>query len=329
MEEKILEIIRKMQFVLNENQLRELKATMNQVFVGCEIVENTTLRVNDNTWTKELSDFIISKRLSGLAVKTVNRYDYELHRLLSYINKNVKHILSTDISEYLTMYKAIRKACNQTLKNVRAIFNTFFIWLRDRGKISINPMALVETIKVEQKIKKPFTSEEREIMLRKCKNIRDMALIEFLYSTAIRVSELVALNITDIRFGNKDLIVYGKGGKERIVYINEKSNLYLKEYLKSRIDKNEALFVGKKYPHNRLSKSGIEYIVKEIGLKANVSNAHPHRFRRTSLTNALNRGMPLQEVMKFAGHSKPETTMMYCTVNEEGIKYHHYQYLSS
>lgn len=154
-------------------------------------------------------------------------------------------------------------------------------------------------------------------------------MMEFLYSTAVRVSELVSLNRSDIRWTTKDLVVFGKGGKERTVYLNDRTNMYVKEYLASRNDNNEALFVSLKKPHNRLSKTGIENIIRKIGEHAGVDKSHPHRFRRTSATNALNRGMPVQEVAQILGHAKLETTMVYCSVDQAGVKYHHQKYLSA
>lgn len=154
-------------------------------------------------------------------------------------------------------------------------------------------------------------------------------MLEFLYSTAVRVSELINLNREDIKFSTRDLIVYGKGGKERRVYINERTHLYLQEYLQSRTDNNPALFVSLAKPHGRLSVAGVEDAVKKIGMCAGVEKAHPHRFRRTSITNALNRGMPLQEAVIFAGHSKPETTLLYSETDQEAVKYHHKIYLSA
>lgn len=329
MERKIMEVLHLMQAVLQEGQLVELKNALHMVFSGCELAESTELRVVDVSWEKDLDDFLISKALEGKSSETVRRYRYELNRLLSYINKGVSDILPGDISEYMRMYKKIRHVSNQTLKNVRAIYSSFFAWLRDRNRVSKNPMALVEEVKVEKIIKKPFTDEEREKMFRVCDNLRDKALLEFLYSTAVRVSELTRINWDDIRFGSRDLIVYGKGGKERRVYLNERTHMYLKEYLQSRTDSNPALFVGIRYPHNRVSKAGIEYIVRTIGQRAGVENAHPHRFRRTSITNALNRGMPLHEAMCMAGHSKPETTLIYSETDQEAVKYHHKVCLSA
>mgnify|MGYP003213173504 FL=1 len=190
-------------------------------------------------------------------------------------------------------------------------------------------MVLVEQIKVEKRIKRPFSDTDREMLLRNCKVLRDKAMMEFLYSTAVRVSELKNLNIEDIRWGTKDLIVYGKGGKERTVYLNERTHMYLQEYLQSRTDNNPALFVGVRKPYNRLTKTGIEDMIRRTGRRAGVEKAHPHRFRGTALTNALNRGMPLQEASIFAGHAKTETTMLYCTVDQESVKYHHKKYLSA
>lgn len=329
MEQKIMEVLRRMQTVISENQLAELKNVLSMVFAGCELQENTDLRVVDRSWMEDLEDFLMSKALEGKSPETIKRYSYELNRILSYINKCVTDILPGDISGYMRMYKRVRQVGNQTLKNVRTVYSSFFAWLRDRDRIRKNPMILVEDVKVESVIRKPYSDEERERMFRACTNLRDKAMLEFLYSSAVRVSELARLDRKDIRFGTKDLIVYGKGGKERRVYINERTNLYLREYLQSRTDDHPALFVGVKAPHERITKAGIEDTIRRIGRRAGVEKAHPHRFRRTALTNALNRGMPLQEAMILAGHAKPETTMRYCTVDQEAVQYHHRKYLSA
>lgn len=329
MERKIMEVLRRMQTVIDEVQLNELKNVLNMVFAGCELAENTELRVVDRSWAGDLEDFLMSKALEGKSKETIDRYRYELNRLLSYVNKGVADILPGDISGYMRMYKKIRKVSNQTLKNARTVYSSFFAWLRDRDRIRKNPMILVEDIKVDQIIKKPFTDEEREKMFRACNSLRDKAMLEFLYSTAVRVSEFTRINRDDIRFGNKTLIVYGKGGKERRVYLNERTHMYLKEYLQSRTDDNPALFASVRLPYERMTKAGVEDAIRRIGRKAGVKKAHPHRFRRTSITNAINRGMPMQEAMIFAGHAKPETTMRYCTVDHESVQYHHKKYLSA
>lgn len=329
MEQKIMEVLRRMQAVLRENQLQELQNVLQMVFANCSLSEETGICLVEDSWVVDLEDFLMSKALEGKSPETVRRYRYELSRLLSYINKGVQSITDADVSRYMRAYKRIRRISNQTLKNVRAVYSSFFSWLRDRDRIRKNPMVLVEDIKVEKTLKKPYSDEERERMLRECTTLRDKAMLEFLYSTAVRVSELARLNRNDIHFGSRDLIVFGKGAKERRVYLNERTNMYLKEYLSSRTDENEALFVSLKSPHERLTKSGIEDIIRRLGRSAGVEKAHPHRFRRTALTNALNRGMPIQEAMILAGHAKPETTMGYCTVDQESVQYHHKKYLSA
>ena len=200
MEQKIMEVLRRMQELLIEKHLQELQNVLRMVFVGCEIIqEKQELRVANNSWMVDLDDFLMSKALEGRSPNTVERYRYELKRLLSYVNKAVTDVSDGDISNYMRAYKAIRQVSNQTLKNVRAVYSEFFGWLRDRDRIRKNPMVLVEDIKVEKKLKKPFTDEERELLLRNCQTLRDKAMMEFLYSTAVRVSELAALNKHDIR----------------------------------------------------------------------------------------------------------------------------------
>ena len=329
MERKIMEVLRRMQMVVSEEQLRELKSTLHMVFAGCELLENTALRVIDDRWWDDLEDFLASKALEGKSRETLERYGYELKRLLSYLNKSTKDIQAGDISAYMMMYKRIRQVSNQTLKNVRTVYSSFFSWMHMHERISKNPMLMVEDIKVENRIKKPYTDEEREKMFRACTHLRDKAMLEFLYSTAVRVSELTRINREDIRFGTRDLIVYGKGGKERNVYLNDRTNMYLKEYLQGRTDDNPALFVGVRMPYGRMTKAGVEDAIRRIGRRAGVDNAHPHRFRRTAATNALNRGMPVQEVSKLLGHAKLDTTMIYCTVDETAVKNHHRKYLSN
>lgn len=328
-EQVINRVLYCMQDVLTEEHLSELRGVLQSVLCTYRVEsERQEIQVIDNSWQVDLDDYLMSKALEGKSVATVNRYRYELSRLLSYINKSVAEISETDISNYMRAYKRIRGICNQTLKNIRAVYSSFFVWLRDRDRIRKNPMVLVEQIKVEKKIKKPYSDTERELMLRQCKSIRDKAILECFYSTAVRVSELSALDQNDIRFSSKDLTVFGKGAKERITYLNERSHMYLKEYLESRTDDNPALFVSEKYPHQRLTKSGLEDIVRRIGHRAGV-HAYPHRFRRTAATNALNRGMSVQEVAKLLGHSKLETTMEYCTVEQESVQFHHKKYLSA
>lgn len=244
MEQKIMEVMRRMQDMLSEEQLRELQSALRVTFDGCELQPRSELMVLDDSWQGDLEDFLMSKALEGKSKATIIRYRYELERLLSYINKTVVDITDADISNYMRAYKRIRNIKNSTLKGVRSIYSSFFSWLRDRDRIRKNPMVLVEDIKVPIRVREPFTDAEREKLLRECRTLRDKAMMEFLYSTAVRVGELVKLNRGDIRFSTKDLVVCGKGDKERLVYMNERTHMYLLEYLESRTDTNPALFVS-------------------------------------------------------------------------------------
>ncbi len=295
-----------------------------------DISEKTTeLQTVNHGWEKELGLFLIHKHVEGRSDKTIELYKQHLQRALQYINKSVKEITEADLFTYIALYKEKRDVSNAYLNHIRLVFSSFFGWLLNKGFISKNPAAGLESIKVEQKIKKPLSDIELEKLRRKCNIERDLALIEFLYSTGVRVSELVALNRKDIDFNNMDVIVYGKGSKERETYLTATSCLHLKEYLDSRTDDNEALFVSLKSPHQRLSVAGIEEILRKLGRKTGIDNVHPHRFRRTMATNVLNKGMPIEEVKELLGHVKLDTTMIYCTINKENVKHSHRKYMSA
>lgn len=325
MERRIAEVMWKMQRSLNAEQLEELEMVLQVAFAD-EPSDNSALM--DLAWWLDLEDFLRSKTLEGRSHETIKRYRYELTRLLSYIGKPVAEVAPADISEYLYTYKQTRGVSNVTLKNARAVYSSFFAWAKERERTCRNPMCIVENINVTKRIKKPFSDKERARLVANCKTLRDKALIEFLYSTAVRVSELIRLNREDVLFSDQELIVLGKGSKERRVYLNEKSCLCLREYLQSRTDDESALFVSVHKPYRRLGKSGIEHIIRRVGQQASVSDAYPHRFRRTAATNALNRGMPIQEVSLMLGHVKLETTMLYCTADEAQLKKDHARYLN-
>lgn len=332
LENKIYDVIRRMTPTLNTTQLQNLKDTLFVVFENCEIVDNsehTELAVVNDSWKYDLQDFLTSKTLEGKTDETLERYRYEMVRLLQYLNKATNDILPSDISKYMQAYKRIRGVSNSTLQGMRSCYSSFFGWCHDNDRIDKNPMMQVEKIKVPKTIREPYSDEEREKLFRSATNIRDKAIIEFLYSTAVRVSELVKLDIKDINWSTKDLIVYGKGDKERTVYLNDKANMYLKEYLATRTDDNPALFVSLKSPHNRITKYGVEDMMNIVGKTAGIKKSHLHKMRRTSITNAVNRGMPIQEAALFAGHASMETTLLYWTADQEAVRYHHKKYLSA
>jgi len=295
-----------------------------------EIKEKATeIQCVCNSWEKDLQKFIIRKHTDGLSEKTLKLYTLHLKRLLQYLNKPIKEITEDDLFVYLTQYKQVRKVSNVYLDNMRLVFSSFFTWQHNKGYIDRNPSSGLSKIKCEKKIKQSFNDEELEKIKRGCSNIRDLAIVECLYSTGVRVSELTNLNISDIDFVQKQAIVFGKGRKERTVYLSQTAMMYLKKYLENRSDNNNALFVSQKAPYNRLKKSGIESILKKIGKRANVENVHPHRFRRTFATNMLKKGMPIEEVKILLGHVKLDTTMLYCCINNESIKYTYNKYMSA
>lgn len=306
----------------------EIEKALYLVLSKYEIKERESkIRAIDKTWGKELSEFLSRKMVDGRSEGTIKLYRLHLSRMLSYINKPIKDITESDLFLYISVYKKTRNVSNAYLENIRLSFSSFFGWLNNKGYILKNPASGLEPIKKEKRIKKPFTEVELEKIRMACTSYRDRAIVEFLYSTGVRVSEMTALDISNIDFANMELNVYGKGKKERTVYLTPIACVHLKKYLDERKDRNAALFVGNKSPNNRLKKSGVESILKNIGIKAMVENVHPHRFRRTMATNMLRKGMPVEEVMEILGHSKLDTTMIYCQVNKENVKSSHKKYM--
>lgn len=324
------EILQSMQEHLSSEQLEKLRNIMYIKMYKIEISEcKTDIVIYDDSDTKIINLYLSTKLVEGRSKRTIERYRLALRMLSEYFQVGIKNITTNDLRYYLAKYKADRGVCNNTLDGMRRVFSSFYSWLSDEGYINGNPTRRLNQIKVEKTIKKPLSDEDREKIRCTCNKERDLALLEFLYSTGVRAGELVKLNKDDIKFDNGECIVFGKGGKEREVYLNATSCLHLKKYLSKRTDDNEALFVSDKAPHKRLSVAGIEDILRRLGRKAGVNKVHPHRYRRTAATNALNRGMPLQEVSKLLGHAKTETTMIYCSINQESLKFNHKKYLSA
>lgn len=311
-------------------EMKDLKSVLYCVLVGYEITEKSTeLQRMDESWEEELCAFLVRKRVEGRSEGTIGQYSLHLRRMLQYINKPVKEITGADLFAYIAMYKQKRGVSGVYLDNIRLVFSSFFGWLNNKGYIGKNPAAGLDPIKTEKRIKKPLSDTELEMLRRKCRIERDISLIEFLYSTGVRVSELVALDRQDIDFDGMKVVVYGKGAKERETYLTASACMHLKEYLDSRADGNEALFVGLKAPHERLTVSGVEEILRKLGRSTGIKKVHPHRFRRTMATNILNKGMPIEEVKEILGHVKLDTTMIYCQISRENVRHHHRKYMSA
>lgn len=329
MKEKLItEILNEMSLVLEEGSLTILKETLYLKLHDYVIQKaSTELKAINESWMRWLQEFLVRKATEGKSEGTIGQYKIHLQMLLSYLNKDIKDITDDDLFCYLIVYKRLRGVSNGYLDHMRLVFKSFFGWLQKKKYITINPAVGLEPIKAEKKIKKPFTGEELEQIRKNCQLERDLAIVELLYSTAIRVSELTGLNRSEINFIGRDIVVFGKGSKEREVYLNAKAFVHLKEYLQSRDDDNEALFVSCRFPHKRLTVSGIEEILRKVGLRANVENVHPHRFRRTSATDLLRAGMPIEEVKEYLGHEKLDTTMIYCTVSRDNVRNSHKRYM--
>jgi len=326
-----MEVLQRAMEYLDQEQCNRLNTDLR---ISLQKYENLKERCTDlmdieKSYLQYLQLFLVRKKTEGKSDRTLEQYQLHLSKLLSTLNKPIDKITEDELFIYLATYKKQHNISNVYLDNMRLVFSSFFTWLNNKGYIHKNPAVGLEPIKSEKKIKKPFSDEELEKLRRACDNQRDKALIEFLYSTGVRASELITLNRNNVDFYDKNAIVYGKGGKEREVYLTATASLYLKEYLENRADDNEALFVSVRKPYKRLTIAGLERIVKNLGKSAGIDNCHPHRFRRTMATNVLKKGAPLEEVKELLGHSKLDTTMIYCTVSRENVKHTHQKLMSA
>lgn len=324
------EILQKMRPELSDELLDKLGTILDIVLYKYKVdQDNHEMIVRDNTNDRILQQFLSTKLVEGNSKKTIGHYRLIIKMMIDYFGKSIKDISTADLRYYLARYQQDRDVNNNTLDGMRRVFSSFFAWLNDEGFIQRNPCRGLNKIKAEKTIQKPFSDEDREKLRCACKRERDLAIIEFLYSSGVRVSEMIGLNRENIRFLERETVVLGKGAKERIVYLNASACLHLKAYLGTREDNNPALFASIKKPYGRLTVAAVEAILRGLGRKVGVKKVHPHRYRRTAATNALNRGMPLQEVSMMLGHAKVETTMIYCTVEQESVKHNHKKYLSA
>lgn len=291
-----------------------LVVTLNKYEVTERCTEVATV---DDKNDRMLKTFAVIKSLEGLSDSTIKRYLSENKKLLDYLNMPLEDITTNDIRVYIASRRQANVS-NRTLDGMRRCYSTFFDWLHKEDVIPKNPCNGLKQIKYKKEIKKPFSAVELEKIKMACSNIRDMALVQFLYSTGCRVSEVSNLNISDINFETQECIVLGKGNKERTVYVSDVSMMYLKEYLTERNDTSESLFVGK--GTERLGKTGIEAILKRLEKKSGVQNVHPHRYRRTLATNLLDRGMSIQDVAEILGHADLKTTQIYCFISKGNVK---------
>lgn len=318
-----------MQTVLNFQQLIMLEKVIHQSFHSVDIKlknKNDDELKTDNIAVLNL--FISSKKVEGCSEKSLKYYFSTIDTLFQKLKKKVTEISTNDLRFYLSEYQEVKKSSKVTIDNIRRIFSSFFSWLEDEDYILKSPVRRIHKVKTARIVKEVLSDEEIEILRDNCKNIRDLTLIEMLCSTGIRVGELVKINRNDIDFHERSCIVTGKGNKQREVYFDARTKIHLKEYLQTRIDSDGALFVSLSKPNQRLSIGGVESILRKLGQKTKINKVHPHKFRRTLATMAIDKGMPIEQVQKLLGHVKIDTTLHYAMVNQANVKIAHRKFIS-
>lgn len=318
----IEEVIMELETALTPEQLNHVENILYMKFNGYKIEkEKYELVTSPSHWQKVLKTFLATKKLENCSMGTIENYGRCIVMLMQHLNKRLRDITTNDLRYYLAWYQETRKISLSYMETLRHYINSFFNWACDEGYIERNPARRLKKVKVPQIIKKPYSATEIEVLKRNAKTERDLAIMELLYSSAARVGEITSLNREDVSFTGKDIVLYGhKGKKERYVYLTASACYHLKKYLDSREDDNPALFVSEKKPHNRLTKSAIQAMLRNLGSELSIRKVHPHRFRRTFATDALERGVPIEQVQEILGHIKIETTRIYCTVTEESVR---------
>ncbi|MGF0007657.1 site-specific tyrosine recombinase/integron integrase [Eubacteriales bacterium SGI.150] len=324
-EELLQEIERRMLPHLNNEQLKELKNVLEDTLHGL-----TVLPSEDVPKPKErdvVDAFIVAKRIEGCSEKTLTYYRKTIETMISGIGKTPQQITTDDLRKYLTSYQVQRKSSKVTIDNIRRILSSFFSWLEDEDFIVKSPVRRIHKVKTAKVIKDTYSDEALEQMRDSCTTARDLAIIDLLASSGMRVGEMVTLNRDDINFNERECVVFGKGNKERLVYFDARTKIHLQNYLESRTDENPALFVSLKAPYERLMIGGVETRLRELGKRLNLPKVHPHKFRRTLATTAIDKGMPIEQVQQLLGHQKIDTTMHYAMVKQQNVKLAHRKYI--
>lgn len=322
MEEKIVTILNEMSEYLSIAQMKKLQEVMLDAFSGR--IEKQK-QISNREYLKM---FLAAKTIEGCSKRTIQYYQVTIEKMLTVMNQPIRKITTEDMRSYLSRYQEWNGCSKVTVDNVRRNISSFFSWLEEENYILKSPMRRIHKIKTNQQVKEIITDEDIERLRDSCSCKRDLAMIDLFYSTGIRAGELVNLNISDVDFEARECVVLGKGGKERRVYFDAKSKLHLQAYLSSRVDDNEALFVTLDAPHDRLKISGVEIRMRSLGRSNNLTRIHPHKFRRTMATRAIDKGMPIEQVQKILGHSQIDTTMQYAMVNQSNVKSSHRKYIS-
>lgn len=324
-EQIITEIEQEMLKSLDNVQLENLRKVLIVTLSKYDFVENKS----DADEVKDYIEmFLSAKRVEGRSEKSLAYYSKTIHKVCEEIDKDVRRITTDDLRRYLSDYQETHKSSKVTIDNIRRILSSFFGWLEDEDYIVKSPVRRIHKVKSGSVVKDTYSDEDLELMRDNCTESRDLALIDMLSSTGMRVGEIVLLNISDIDFKERECKVFGKGGKERIVYFDARTKMHLSRYLNERKDNSEALFVSLKSPFHRMSIGGIEARLRKIGLEVGIKNVFPHKFRRTLATSAIDKGMPIEQLQRLLGHQRIDTTLQYAMVKQSNVKQAHKRYIS-
>lgn len=327
--EIITEIEQSLLNYLDNAQMEVLHATLVRCLGNVDIVNlKQTSGISQYSNIELIDKFISAKEIEGCSKRTTKYYESTLLKMNSKLDKEITHMTTDDLRTYLTDYQKINNCSKASVDNIRRNLSSFFSWLEEENYILKSPMKRIHKIKTDKVIKETYSDETLELLRDNCNNLRDLAIIDILASTGMRVGELVKLNINDIDFENRECVVFGKGNKERPVYFDARSKIHLKNYLNSRTDDNPALFVSLDAPYDRLKISGVEIRLRQLGRRLGIQKVHPHKFRRTVATKAIDKGMPIEQVQSLLGHSQIDTTMHYAMVNQNNVKESHRKYVA-
>ena len=321
----IKDIVQGMLPYLNNAQCEKLQEVLKNTLISYDVIENKQYENNSKQNFVEL--FLSAKRIEGCSERSLKYYKATIEAMLDELKIDVKHIVTDDIRGYLTDYQKKKKSSKVTIDNIRRILSSFFSWLEDEDYILKSPVRRIHKVKTGTSIKETYSDEALELMRDNCTELRDLAIIDMLSSTGMRVGEMVLLNQNDIDFNERECIVFGKGSKERVVYFDARTKIHLQNYLNSRKDDNPALFVSLKSPHERLKIGSIETRLRDFGKQLGLHKVHPHKFRRTLATMAIDKGMPIEQLQQLLGHSKIDTTLQYAMVKQSNVKIAHRRYI--
>lgn len=322
-EQLIAQVQQQMLPYLNNEQLRKLRTALEYCLHGMEVTATDQPQEQPDA----SAAFIAAKRIEGCSEKTLNYYRKTIEAMMVSIGKLPQQITTEDIRLYLTKYQVQRKTSKVTIDNIRRILASFYSWLEDEDYIVKSPVRRIHKVKTAKIIKDTYTDEALELMRDHCGSLRDLAIIDLLSSSGMRVGEMVMLNRDDINFNERECVVFGKGSKQRLVYFDARTKIHLQNYLDSRMDDNPALFVTLRSPFERLQIGGVELRLRELGKKLSLPKVHPHKFRRTLATSAIDKGMPIEQVQQLLGHQKIDTTMHYAMVKQQNVKLAHRKYI--